>query len=142
MGIFLGVKRWNGFNFPEYSYVTTSDLQAAKWIKSNTNPDSLFFINTYQFSINEHLIVGLDGGYWLPVIAERQTIVPPMVYQVEKFRNPNDLYTPLLFHRLQGKLTDKESLSLLRDNGVDYVYISSQGGIIDNNILNNTEFFE
>ncbi len=141
-GIFSGVNRWNDFDYSKHSYVTPNDLKAANWIKRNIDPESIFMINTYQFPINDNLIIGLDGGYWLPVIAERQTIVPPMIYQVEKLRNPNDIYTSLLFHRLQGKLTNKEGLSLLRDYGVDYVYIGTRRGIVEIDILNDSEFFE
>jgi len=142
VGIILGVNRWNNYNFSRLTHVSSDDLTAANWIKSNTDPNSLFMINSYQFPINDNLIIGLDGGYWLPVIAERQTVVPPMIYQVEKLSNPEALNKTLLFHKLEGKLTAKENLTFLHENEVDYVYIGSRGGIINENSLIDSEYFE
>jgi len=141
VGLVSGVSRWKAFEFPKHTYITPEDLEAASWIKRNTDPESLFMINTFQFQINEHLIIGLDGGYWLPVIAERQTVVPPMVSQIEKLNNPEAINAAMLFHKFQGELTGKDVFSKLLENGIDYVYIGTRGGIIKDNNLRDSKSF-
>lgn len=131
VGIFFGVNRWTKFNFSRHTFVTSDDLTAANWIKSNTDPDSLFMINTYQFPINDYLIIGLDGGYWLPVIAERQTVVPPMGFLLEKLVYPNAQNEIKIFHQIKSTITGTNELETLREFGVDYVYYSSHNAVED-----------
>ena len=142
VGLASGMSRWKDFNFTKHTYITSEDLAAANWIKRNTDSESLFMINTYQFQINDNLIIGLDGGYWLPVIAERQTVVPPMGYLLEKMAYPQAEETATTFHQLEGDLDSFNAVEALRMSGVDYVYIGALGGRIDLNELITSDNFE
>jgi len=142
IGSASGVTRWKNFNFTKHTYITSEDLTAANWIKRNTDSESIFMINTYQFPINDNLIIGLDGGYWLPVIAERKTIVPPMIYFLEKKTQPDVANKLRSYHEFYGEIADLEVLNTLIEAGIDYVYIGSRGGIINNESLSRSSNFE
>jgi len=141
-GIILGIRRWETIDFPTKTFVTVDDLEAAEWIKNNTEPDALFLINTYQFPINEHLMIGLDAGYWLPVLAERQTVAPPMVYLVEKMSYYHAENDPIKYHLINNAISSPGSAEALRESGVDYIYLGAKGGIIKLESVKTSDDFE
>jgi hypothetical protein len=65
-----------------YALATRPDLQAAAWIRENT-PENAKFVVNYFFSYLDQLIVGSDGGWWLPLLTQRQTNLPPLTYGIE-----------------------------------------------------------
>lgn len=110
--------------------VAPEDLAAAAWIEANTPPDARFLIN--GFFPNAGAVVGSDGGWWLPVLAHRQTTLPPLLYISERGPRPdyrlwvNELYAVI---HARG-VTDPAALALLRERGVTYVYIGQRGGSV------------
>ncbi|MGB2896343.1 MAG: glycosyltransferase family 39 protein [Anaerolineales bacterium] len=65
----------------ENGFVREEDMLAMSWIRENTVPDALFYISTHFWTpIVAH---GLDAGYWIPYLANRQTILPPQNYPVD-----------------------------------------------------------
>lgn len=85
----------NGSSFPfvrerirdvrpnQYALATRADLRAADWIRQNLPPDSKFLVNSF-FAYGDTLIVGSDGGWWLPSLTGRKTNLPPMPYATER----------------------------------------------------------
>lgn len=63
---------------PNTVLASSADLRALEWARAHTPADSLFFINTTLWQTGSYR--GVDGGYWLPVIAGRRTILPPAMY--------------------------------------------------------------
>ena len=140
-GLISGINRWKNTDFENETYITSDDLQASEWIQTNIDINALFMINTFQFSLNENLIIGLDGGYWLPVIAERQTVIPPMGYLIEKIKYHNAEADVLKFHQLKGDLVGNQATNLLHEFGVGYVYVGARGGPIKFDKLNESNDF-
>ncbi len=64
------------------------DMRAADWIQANTPPDAGFLVNSF-FAYGGASIVGSDGGWWLPYLAQRQTNLPPLTYTAEKGPTPD-----------------------------------------------------
>ncbi len=56
---------------------TAEDLPALAWVQANTPPDARFFINVTFWQYNMYR--GVDGGWWLPLVAARETTLPPGV---------------------------------------------------------------
>ncbi len=63
---------------PENIFVRTGDVAAAAWIEQEVAPDALFYIATSFWT--PFVAHGLDGGYFLPLLAGRQTVMPPQHY--------------------------------------------------------------
>ena len=63
---------------PENIFVRAGDLKALPWIEQEIPEDALFYIATTFWT--PEVAHGLDGGYYLPLLAARQTIMPPQHY--------------------------------------------------------------
>jgi hypothetical protein len=105
-----------------------ADLAAIEWIGQNTPGDSRFIVNGYRWSGSTW--AGSDAGYWLPVLANRATIVPPLFYAAGP---PNDArQVDRVATEAEASGADPARLDLLaRQIGAGYVYVGTQGGPID-----------
>jgi hypothetical protein len=116
------------------SLVTRPDKLAAEWIQENTPQDARFLINSL-FSYGDTLIMGSDGGWWLPLLAGRQTTVPPLPYGSEQ--GPRADYIPwinTLTTEIQDKgISNPDVLALLHKRGIGYVYLGQQQGRVSYN---------
>lgn len=123
------------------AFVRKCDMQASQWIREHTPQDAIFMINTYAFPFAPRFIIGIDGGYWLPLLADRLTIVPPMSYQSEMFDSAKTEKTMVRLHNLGGHLTSPEAIEALLNANVSYVYSGGNGGLIRiNEMLNSSDY--
>ncbi|NLD42996.1 MAG: hypothetical protein GX657_05820 [Chloroflexi bacterium] len=106
--------------------VTEDDVAAFAWVRENTPPEALFLINS-RLWVGD-LVVGSDGGYWLPMLADRQTTLPCVLYHHG---------TPAYRAAITGlaaaveeapSLDDPALLGRLRQAGVTHVYVGARGG--------------
>jgi hypothetical protein len=112
--------------------VTRPDIQAAKWIQQNTPKDARFLVNSF-FAYGGSLLAGSDGGWWLPLLANRQTTLPPITYGSEQGPTPDyRLWINRLTGELQSKdITQPDALALLRERGVNYIYLGQRQGRVN-----------
>jgi hypothetical protein len=54
-----------------------------EWVENNLPEDALILINGLDVVWSPGWILGVDAGYWLPILAHRATTVPPMIYPLE-----------------------------------------------------------
>jgi hypothetical protein len=113
------------------AFVGPEDLPAIEWVRENTPPDARFMVNLFHFSFSSDLIIAIDSGYWLPLLARRQTIAPPMAYISEKSRLPDATGTLRELDQLNGQLCDARAWALLRQHGITHVFLGNLGGPID-----------
>jgi hypothetical protein len=115
-----------------YALATRPDIQAAAWIRENTVPSTRLLVNSFS-AFNNYVIVGSDGGWWLPLLTGRMTTVPPINYGFEKDPTPG-YRTQLnsLTLEIQAKgIQSLEVLSQLRDRGISYVYLGQRQGRVN-----------
>jgi hypothetical protein len=112
--------------------VTRPDIQAAEWIQENTPQDARFLVNSF-FAYGDTLIVGSDGGWWLPLLARRQTTLPPINYGSEGGPRPDyTLWVNSLTAEIQNKgIAHPDVLALLHARGVAYVYVGQRQGRVN-----------
>jgi hypothetical protein len=115
-----------------YGLVTRPDVNAYQWIKENTIEDSKFLVNSF-FAFNNTVIVGSDGGWWLPLLGNRMTTTPPINYDFEA--GPTADYqeaTNLLILEVQLKgLNDPAVIDMLLERGIEYVYVGQKQGSVN-----------
>lgn len=111
---------------PEFSFVSSEDLVAFEWIKENTQDESKFIVNTFNFNFNENYIIGIDAGYWIPLLANRETVTIPMIYQIEKLQYENTLENLILVHNIVD-YSSNETINLLSELGYTHIYIGEWG---------------
>jgi len=84
-----GVKqRLNDPDVAQFSLVTSPDLRANAWIRMNTSSNAMFLVNSF-LAFDETTVVGSDGGWWLPLLSGRRTILPPINYLIERVPSTN-----------------------------------------------------
>jgi uncharacterized membrane protein len=132
LGLWGLPKRIKDLNIPTYALVTRPDLRAMEWIRANTPADASFLINSF-FAYNDTLVVGSDGGWWLPILAERRTTLPPITYGFEQGSvNTNIIETNNLFREIQDKgITNPDIISMLAKRGIKYIYIGQRQGVVN-----------
>lgn len=102
-----------------------ADVEAADWIEDNLPADARFLINTTVWQTASYR--GVDGGYWLPVLTGRQTVLPPAMYgygTAEYIRQIN------AWAETASRLTTcgGEFWDLVQSASLDYVYITDGRG--------------
>jgi hypothetical protein len=129
IGLWGARQRLGDMQVMSSALVTRPDIRAAEWIQENTPQNARFLVNSF-FAYGNTLIVGSDGGWWLPLLAERQTTLPPITYGSERGPRPDYiLWVDELTSEIQDKgITHPDVMALLRERGVKYVYIGQQQG--------------
>jgi len=115
-----------------HALMTRADLRAAEWIQSNTPRDARFLVNTF-FAYGDSVIVGSDGGWWLPFLTRRQTNLPPLNYASENGARPDHLrWINALPRMIQEKgIGDANVMAELQARGIRYVYIGQRQGRVN-----------
>jgi hypothetical protein len=117
-----------------YALLTRPDLRAASWIRDNLPTDANLLVNS-MFAYGGSLLVGTDGGWWLPVLTKRQITVPPLNYGTE--RGPRTDFRKWINALPKAIETDgvtnPDVLQIFLDRKITYVYIGQQQGRVNNN---------
>jgi predicted small secreted protein len=131
-GLWGAHQRLGDVDIDQYSLVTRPDLRAAVWLKDNTGADARFVVNNF-FSFMGTLVVGSDGGWWLPLLAERQTNLPPTSYGIEEGESSNyyDMTNELAAEIDSRGITDPQVIAGLVANGFTHVYIGQRQGQVN-----------
>jgi hypothetical protein len=116
--------------------VVAADMDAMQWIRDNTPADARFVVNSFPAYAGS-LAAGTDAGWWIPLLAQRATTLPPLNYGGERGERPDyQLGVNALAKKLRGRsLTDPTpvrvdlsrpvALKTLESNEIDYVYIGA-----------------
>jgi len=86
-----------------------------------------------MFAYGGSLVVGTDGGWWIPLETLRQSTQPPLNYGTENGVTPD--YRARINETVrtvidQG-LTHPDTLNMLKERGIGYVYIGQQQGLVN-----------
>jgi len=112
---------------------TRDDVAAMDWIRRHIPADARFQINVRHWQGGTY--VGTDGGYWIPLLTGRDTVLPPVVYgygSSEYVKGINDLAEAIIAIE---SFDEESARQLLSDNGVTHVYIGARGGSISPQML-------
>ncbi len=107
---------------------TRDDVAAMDWIRRHLPPDARFLINVRHWQGGTY--VGTDGGYWIPLLTGRDTILPPAIYiygSAEYVKGINNLAEAII---AVESFDEESTRQLLDDSGVTHVYIGARGGSI------------
>jgi hypothetical protein len=112
--------------------VTRPDVRAMAWIRENTPEDAKFWINS-SFAYGGSVIVGSDGGWWLPLLAGRSNTVPPLNYDLEEGIRPGyqEWINELTGQLQEAGIDDPQTLAALKERGVTHVYVGQRQGRVN-----------
>jgi hypothetical protein len=129
--------RMKDLDVARHALVTRPDLRAMVWIRENTPENAHFLVNSF-FAYGGSLIVGSDGGWWLPLLANRANTAPPILYVAEQgSRTDYVQWINDLSHYVINKgINSPETLTMLRERNIRYVYIGKRQGRVNYDELN------
>ena len=113
---------------PDTILATAEDLAAMAWICENTPPNALFLINARYWQLD--LYTGSDGGYWIPLLTGRRTLLPVVAYsygQPEYVQHISDMAEVVSETKDAQKAPFQ---AILEQEQVQYVYIGAKGGAL------------
>ena len=110
---------------PTTILVTPDDLRAIRWAQENIPADARVLINTRKWM--GEVRMGADAGWWLSLLAKRQTTMPSVLYAVAPsyFEEVNDLARTV---EEAPSLDDPALLARLKDEGITHVFVGARGG--------------
>ncbi len=115
-----------------------ADRTAMAWIDGETPPDGDFLINPRLWQAGVY--IGSDGGYWITPLTGRRTTVPPALYPLGSIKAT--VHVETLAQAVEEAAADPSRLhDLLRNEGIDYVYIGALGGVLDPALLETSPHF-
>jgi hypothetical protein len=132
LGLWALPQRIKDLNIRTYALVTRPDLRAMDWIKANTSADARFLINSFS-AFGNTSIVGSDAGWWLPLLALRQSSVPPLTYAAEQGITPDyGQSVSKFYNEIKEKgISSPDALELLKAQGINYIYIGQRQGRVN-----------
>jgi hypothetical protein len=135
LGVAL-ISAWSAKNVLDkttHEMITWADERAFEWIKTYTEPDSLFLVNGFAI-YDDTSVVGSDGGWWLSLLTNRQSTMPPQYALLnEKPQQPDySNWVVDVVLTLEGASPDSpKGFSRLCNWGVDYIYIGQRQGLVN-----------
>ncbi len=125
-------QRRNDIEVGDHTLAARPDENAARWISKNTEKDARFLVNS-MFAFDDFAIVGTDGGWWLPLLANRDTTQPPVPYIIEDSYIPNyrDLVNGLIDEINQKGINHPDVLDQLQARNITHIYLGQQQGLIN-----------
>jgi hypothetical protein len=127
---YIGVRnRLADVDINSYALVTRPDVRAASWIKENVPEDAIFLVNSF-LAYDGTLAVGSDGGIWLPLLAERDTTLPPITYGFESGSGVDNLVNANKFLNIVYSLgpTHPDVVDMFNTERISHVYIGQRRG--------------
>ena len=112
---------------PATILATGADRAALAWIRAETPASARFAVNAWAWTPGTY--AGSDGGYWIPVLADRASILPPLIYSTTLPPAAVDAANDVLAG-LDGatNLDDPALQAQLRAAGVTHLYLGARGG--------------
>jgi hypothetical protein len=124
---------------PATVLATRDDVAAMDWIRRQVPCDARFLINVRHWQGGTY--VGTDGGYWIPLLTGRDTVLPPAVYiygSAEYVKGINDRAEDIVAIE---SFDEESTRQLLEDNGVTHVYVGARGGSITPQMLMDSPYY-
>ncbi len=112
-------------------YVTAQDMAGMAWLRANTPPTAVVAGNGFGQPWGPEAVQGSDAGLWVPVLAGRRGILPPIPAYNEQLADPGYLRHAAQIVRATAAPDLAESWTYLRQQGVTHLYIGSRGGVMD-----------
>ncbi len=118
-----GIRWQQGLIDPKHQIFRPADAKAMEWIRRHIPPDALFLVNM-EPAYGNTMFVGTDGGWWIPLLTNRQTTLPPMTYGSERSMPPDysRRVNAFAFALQEHPLPSDEGIRLCREAGIQYIY--------------------
>ena len=115
------------------------DEQALRWAAENTDPQDLILIAGFRWQNDVYM--GSDAGYWLPIVSNRATTLPPLIYDL-KPRSERERIRDLAIQVERAGSNAEQLYLVASEAGAKYVFVASRPGPINAKVLRESDKFE
>ena len=115
---------WTVIN-PRTLLAREADLRALAWIRERTPRDAKFAVGVQPWMAGS--FVGIDGGYWIPVLTDRASLLPPGLYTWAEPAAQTARVNEILAEWSAAPAPTPALLDLLRREHVTDVYFGPAG---------------
>lgn len=114
---------------PNTVLAEAGDLKALKWARDNVPLSARFAVRSQPWIRGTW--IGFDGGYWLSVLTDRASVLPPALYPLIRDRATIEKIDG--FHQLwsQAKGLDSPVDAALANAGVTHLFIGQRPGSLN-----------
>jgi hypothetical protein len=110
---------------PATILATSGDRAALAWIAENIPEDAVFAVNVWPWQSNTY--AGSDGGYWIPVLTDRTSLLPPLLYSSSLPMETTEQMNSLFLQLSQAEtLYDPGLRTQLAGAGVTHLYLGAR----------------
>jgi hypothetical protein len=107
---------------------TPADVEALAWIEENVSSDARFLINVEHWQYDVYR--GTDGGWWIPLLSHRATVLPPGV-----FYGLGDRRYILEVKEVAEQIRGIDGCTpafwkVVREQRITHIYIGAKGGTL------------
>lgn len=121
----IGASRMLHIVNPVTVLATTADLQALDWIRTHTARTARFAVGVQPWIGGAY--IGNDGGYWIPLVAGRESVLPPGLYPWVMPADRVAAITRQLGSWYEaGQVGNTQILPTLRQQGVTHLYFGAR----------------
>ncbi|MHB8132803.1 MAG: hypothetical protein ACYDH1_01155 [Anaerolineaceae bacterium] len=130
LAVWFGRQRLYDIDPKTYALATFPDLRAAEWINENVPDTAKIFINFFP-AFNDSVIVGSDGGWWLPYLTKNKVNVPPLNYGFELSIEQKEIIIKDALEMWENGLVSDFGFAMLEKGGYDYIFIGQKQGQVN-----------
>ncbi|MBP8110347.1 MAG: hypothetical protein KBG20_21875 [Caldilineaceae bacterium] len=128
----VGIGAWAGPGMgsvvnPVTTLARPPDLPALAWVRENVPEDALFATRPWLWLGD--IYAGVDGGYWLPILTDRRSVLPTALYNIGTDQASFDAANEMLAALAAATDLDDPALrARLAAAGVTHLYIGPREG--------------
>jgi hypothetical protein len=125
----LGAWTMKDIDTEKTALARAKDLKAIEWLSANTPRNARFAVRSQLWI--QGTWIGRDGGYWIPVLTDRESVLPPALYPMISDRREIERIDA--FQRLFSNAASLEGPieKALADAGVTHLFIGEAAGPLD-----------
>ncbi|MFN2115539.1 MAG: hypothetical protein ACK2T6_07470 [Anaerolineae bacterium] len=125
----------------EHVLVTPADERAMEWLRDETPTDALILASCLK-AFGGTICAGDDAGWWIPLLAGRETTVPPVTYGVETTAEPGYAASVNRLADLwHADLNAPETRAALDELGVTHAYLGAVVSDLDRTAIADSPYW-
>jgi hypothetical protein len=115
----------------QYAMVTRPDRIAFEWIKTTTTSNTRLLVNSFP-AYSGYAIAGSDSGWWIPLLARKDTNLPPLNYSFEQgpFPGYREWVNELTIEIFEKGIDDPDVLAMLNEREFTHIFIGQRHGTV------------
>jgi hypothetical protein len=133
LGVLVSVRDLPDLVYGGLFYLRQGDRWTMEWIQDHTSENATFLTSGLEFDWSPGWMVGVDAGYWVPLLTGRRSLPPPMIYSLEwsgedVLSGKLDVLGPLMLGQEIG--VEDGFDRVLRQNDVTHIFVDTDGRLV------------